>query len=440
MSKSLLESAAEIMSASVKGAKKEASAGSNQATDIGGATPTDDYSTKNQSGQGDADTSVGVTTAKGVKQAKKPGQEGVPAEPMKSQKAVVNNPAEVGAQYEETEEDEGETLSEEEIEAYLDSLTEEELAELAEQVEELDENDGMGNSQPQPLNKGSKAPLKKTLPQASSVSNPKMAEEIELTPEQVAEARQASIKKMVQDNMGSCKEDVDALFNGESLSEEFRTKATTIFEAAVRARVEAIAEQVVSENEKALAESYDDLQEEMSTQVDDYLNYVVETWLEENQLAVETGLRAELAEDFINGLKNLFAEHYIEVPEDKADLVEEMAAAVATAEEKLAEQAEVLAATTKALNESKATEILRKTCEGLTEMQVSKIKALAEGVEFTTEGEYTDKLAVIRENYFPTKTLKGEAPQTVVETADEPVVSNDIMSQYVQAITKQLPK
>lgn len=262
---------------------------------------------------------------------------------------------------------------------------------------------------------------------------------VQMSEEEIAEARKAAMKKMVSDKMSSCKEDVDALFNGESLSEEFRTKATTIFEAAVRARVEAVVEQIFTENEEILAETVASLQEDMANQVDEYLNYVVEGWLEDNQLAVETGLRAEIAEDFMAGLKNLFAEHYIEVPQEKADLVEEMAAKVVDAEKALAEQAEKFAAVTKALNESKSKEILRKICEGLTEVQVEKIKALAEGVEFTTEGDYTDKLAVIRENYFPSKSVKREAPQTVVETEEARDVSG-VMDYYVKAISKTLPK
>jgi hypothetical protein len=267
-----------------------------------------------------------------------------------------------------------------------------------------------------------------------------MAEETELTDEQIVEARKAAVKEMVAKNMSSCKEDVDALFNGEALSEEFRNKATTIFEAAVRARVEAIANNMVEEHEKILENTVAEIQEELSDQVDEYLNYVVENWMEENELAIETGIRSEISESFMDGLKNLFVEHYMEVPEDKADLVDAMAAEVAAAELALEEQAAKLAEVTKALNESKAVEILRKACEGLTEMQVAKIKALAEGVEFTTEGEYTEKLAVIRENYFPSgKTSKAAAPQVVVET-EESKGSNSVMDYYVNAITKQLPK
>ena len=413
MSKSLTESAAEILAASLGSAVKDAPKGLDGEEDLGGS------STENPAGD-----AVGSKVAASAKEAPKPGTAGVPAEKVK--KSGASAPVVADEEKNEEVEASGEELTEEEIEEYLNSLSEEELNALAEEADSLEE-EGLTNLKP------------KLTPMAVK-GKAKMAEEIELTEEEMAEARKAAVKQMVKDNMSSCKEDVDALFNGESLSEEFRNKATTIFEAAVSSRVEAIVEKVVAENEVILSESVAEIQEELSTQVDEYLNYVVENWLEENEVAVETGLRSEIAEDFMAGLKTLFAEHYIEVPEDKGDLVEELAKSVIEAEEKLAESVAANAEITKALNESKSKEILRKICEGLTEVQVQKIKALAEGVEFTSDGEYTDKLAVIRENYFPSKSLKGVAPQTVVETAEEPKQVNNAMDYYVNAITKQLPK
>jgi len=427
MGKSLSESAAEILNATIGKKQEPAQKMSAQVSDLGGATPTDDYSgpdMANGHGQKDADISIGKKAAAAVKVAPKPGQASTPGDKAGAPKnagtsKMFNQPA-ASAGFGDSVEHDGETviaeeedLTEEEIEEYLNSLTEEELEALVSETSEEDSEES-----------------------AEEV----VEEEVEqMSEEEIAEARKAAMKKMVSDKMSSCKEDVDALFNGESLSEEFRTKATTIFEAAVRARVETVTEEIFAENEKILADTVASLQEEMSTQVDEYLKRVVEGWLEDNQLAVETGLRAEIAEDFMAGLKNLFAEHYIEVPQEKADLVEEMAAKVVEAEEALAEQAEQFAALTEALNESKSKEILRKICEGLTEVQVEKIKALAEGVKFTTEGEYTDKLAVIRENYFPSKSVKREAPQTVVETEEARDLSG-VMDYYVKAISKTLPK
>jgi hypothetical protein len=418
MSKSLLESAAEILNTTV-GKDKEPmkKMAGTDAADLGGEMPTS------------ADlNNMGAKAAAPVSKATAPTTKGDPKSVKVQAMEEVQEDEEIISEEEE--------LTEEEIEEYLNSLSEEELEQLVAEAEELDEQ-GMTNVK-LPLDKGVKAPYKK----GATVASPKMAEETEeLTDEQIVEARKAAVKEMVAKNMSSCKEDVDALFNGEALSEEFRNKATTIFEAAVRARVEAIANSMVEEHEQVLENTVAEIQEELSNQVDEYLNYVVENWMEENELAIETGIRSEISESFMDGLKNLFVEHYMEVPEDKADLVDAMAAEVAAAELALEEQTAKLAELTKALNESKAVEILRKTCEGLTEMQVAKIKALAEGVEFTTEGEYTEKLAVIRESYFPSgKTSKAAAPQVVVETEEPKGSTNNVMDYYVNAITKQLPK
>ena len=249
-------------------------------------------------------------------------------------------------------------------------------------------------------------------------------------------------KDMVAKHKGSMKEDVDALFNGESLSEEFRVKATTIFEAAVQSRVESIVEDVLSENETVLAEAIEEIKNEMAAQVDEYLNYAVEEWVKENQVAIETGLRAEIVEDFINGLKNLFTEHYIEIPEEKVDVAEELAAKVVGLEEAMAAAAAEKAALVEELNGAKKNEAVRKICEGLTETQIAKMISLAEGVEFTTEGEFNNKLAVIRENYFPTKKVTSEVKALQETAVEEPEVVevSGMMKHYVNAITKTAPK
>jgi phage host-nuclease inhibitor protein Gam len=185
----------------------------------------------------------------------------------------------------------------------------------------------------------------------------------------------------------------------------------------------------------------------LSEQVDQYLNYVVEQWVEDNKVAIEAGLRAELVDDFINGLKNLFSEHYIEIPEEKVDVAEELAVKVAELEESVAsmqtESEEKIAALTEALNSAKKNEAIRKVCEGLTETQIAKMKSLAEGVEFTTEGEFNDKLATIRENYFPSKTNVKSEVKALQETAEEePEVAevHGLMKHYVNAIRKTAPK
>jgi len=444
MSKSLSESAAEILSASLGAAKKDAMpVGGAQVTDLGGQTPTT------------PPTAHGAVASAQAKEAPKPGEGDAPklpaVEPTKKKKqvndvgTVTPRPgttiADQGTRAnEETEESEDLELTEEEMDEYLDSLSEEELEALAAEVETLDEkkddeddedeDDDDDDDDDEDEDDEDEDDEKKSKKDESVEA----VEEPTLTEEEIAEARKVAMKKMVTDNMGSCKEDIDALFSGESLSEEFKTKATTIFEAAVRARVETIAEKIAAENETILEGTIAEVEASLTEQVDEYLNYVVEQWLEDNELAVETGLRAEIAEDFMAGLKNLFLEHYIEIPEDKVSLVDELATKVAAADAALEEQVKANAELTKKLNESTAQEVLRKICEGLTEIQVAKIKSLAEGVEFTTEGEYSQKLAVIRENYFPSGKKVNEAPVSIVETQEAPVSGN--MDRYVNAITK----
>jgi len=276
---------------------------------------------------------------------------------------------------------------------------------------------------------------------AEVVAEDASEEVAEISEEDLAEAKKKMKMDMVAKHKGSMAEDVDALFNGESLSEEFRTKATTIFEAAVQSRVEKIVEDVINENDEVLAEAVEEIKAELATQVDDYLNYVVEQWMEKNAVAIESGLRSELTEDFINGLKNLFAEHYIDLPEEKLEVAEELAAKVVEMEESVAAREEQFAALAKELNEAKKNEAIRKICEGLTEVQVGKMKSLAEGVEFTTEGEFNNKLAVIRENYFPSKKIVSEVKVSEETSTEQPEVATPAyMDRYVKAITKSLPK
>lgn len=395
MSKSLSESAAEILKASVAGAAKDPmKKGPEDGEEVNSQT------TENPAGADNPGAKAAASISK------------VAAPDVKGDAKAVKVSAMEEVESEEVE------LTEEEIEEYLNSLSEEELAALAEELEADEDSEEI--SEEEIVAEEEAAP--------------------ELTEEEIAEARKAAMKEMVAKNMGSCKEDIDALFNGESLSEEFRGKAITIFEAAVRARVETVCEQLFAENDQILADTVASIEEDLTNSVDEYLNYVVEHWMSENELAIETGLRTEIAEDFMEGLKNLFTEHYMEVPEEKADLVEEMAERVVTAEEALAKVQEELVAATKVINEAKANEILALTCEGLTKVQVEKIRALAEGVEFTTEGEYKHKLAVIRENYFPSnKPVKSEV-QNVVETSEPEKEVGGIMDYYVNAISKSLPK
>jgi hypothetical protein len=280
-----------------------------------------------------------------------------------------------------------------------------------------------------PDNSGKNKASISTKPSAASAK----MEEVEETEEEV-------IAEEEQQEEVSFQEDIEALFADETISEEFKSKATTIFEARVLDRVQQIEEEIDAHYATMFEEAVEEIQKDLTEKVDDYLNYVVEQWMEENAIAIESGLRAELTEEFIAGLRNLFAEHYIDVPSEKVDLVDELATQVEELESKLNEEIERNIEYKKALVESVKLEIARDVCEGLTDTQAEKIKSLAESVEFSTEDEYKEKLETIRENYFPSGMKKAEEKQlheTVEETDDKKV---DIHDPFVAAVSKAISK
>ena len=244
-------------------------------------------------------------------------------------------------------------------------------------------------------------------------------------------------KEMMKKKM---KEDVDALFaDDNTISEEFKSKVSTIFEARVEDRVTQIEEEIETRYAGMLEEAVESVKADLTEKVDDYLSYVVEQWMEENQIAIESGLRAELTEDFIGGLRNLFAEHYIDVPAEKVDLVDELAGKVEELESKLNEEIERGVSYAKALVESRKNEIAREIGEGLTATQAEKIKTLAESVEFSTEDEYKSKLETLRENYFPSGTKKATEAQLneqFEETEEKKVINDPFVAAVSQAISK----
>jgi hypothetical protein len=267
---------------------------------------------------------------------------------------------------------------------------------------------------------------------ASSDTQLKMREEEEIEGTVVSEYRV------------NAKDDIDALFaDDQNISEEFKSKVTTIFEARVIDRIQQIEEQTEAKYAGMLEEAIESVRTQLEEKVDDYVNYVVEQWLEENAIAIESGLRAELAEDFISGLHKLFAENYINVPEDKVELVDELATKVEQLESKLNEEIEKSIGYKKSLIEVTKQQVTRSVCEGLTETQVEKIKSLAESVEFSTEEEYENKLETIRENYFPSGVKKADeeqlheqvSPEDAGETKKQ-VSADPYVSSVVNAISK----
>lgn len=241
-------------------------------------------------------------------------------------------------------------------------------------------------------------------------------------------------------------DDVNALMEGENLSEEFKQKATTIFEAAVSARVDYIAEQVQAELIEEMQEVIEEIKEDLAAKVDDYLNYMVEEWMTENEIAIERGLKSEIAEDFISGLKDLFVEHWIDIPEEKVDIVEELTLKVEELEETLNEQILRGIELKKELNEQLKYEAIYTACEGLSQAQVEKMKALAEGVEFTSETEFTSKLETLKESYFKSDVkvagiLALDDEVQLIEEEKKTVKSSDpTMEQYAKTISQNLNK
>ena len=249
----------------------------------------------------------------------------------------------------------------------------------------------------------------------------------------------ALIKKMVKKT--SMKEDIDALMQGENLSEDFVQKATTIFEAAVMTRVEAIVEEIEAEYEQQFDSAISELKEDFASKIDDYLNYVVQEWMEENKLAVESGLKSEIVEDFMVGLHKLFTEHYIDLPEEKVDAVEELAGKVEELEGELNEQIHASIALTKELNEYKKIQAVQAVCEGLTQTQVEKLKSLAESIEFTSEEDFAEKLNTLKEAYAPS-TVKPAEKSALEEGIEIPEDKPKMISAdpLVDAVAKSISK
>ena len=240
------------------------------------------------------------------------------------------------------------------------------------------------------------------------------------------------------------KEDIDALVDGEQLSEEFKSKASTIFEAAVHQKVMEIATVKVDELEKEfqadLQEEIISFRDELTEKVDGYLNYVVEEWMRENELALENSLRSEITEEFMGGLKNLFTEHYIEVPDEKVDIVEGLYDKVEELEGQLNTQIEENVKTKDELNEYRKNKILEEVSSDLADTQSEKLKSLVEGVSFDEE-DFESKVKTIKESYFPNQVKQDEnIEQKDVVSEDSPQETpkmNNIMEAYSQAIARK---
>ncbi len=269
-------------------------------------------------------------------------------------------------------------------------------------------------------------------------------EETEVTDEVIEEEEivsEDSVDTVVEetveeDNSVNVEEDVNALLGGEELSEEFREKAKVIFEAAISSKVSEIRETVEAEYDKKLQEEVEEMKVSLQERVDSYLEYVSEEWMTENQLAIEHGLKTEMTESFLEGMKGLFEEHYVTIPEEKYDVLESMVEKLDDMETKLNEQIEKNVGLNKRLGESVASNILDQVSEGLAATQKEKLASLSESVEFESEVEYREKLEVLKESYFSrspvAKTSSQETLSEGVDSTPTPVTGS--MDSYLKTL------
>ena len=256
--------------------------------------------------------------------------------------------------------------------------------------------------------------------------------EDELTTDEVV-AEEETVEETVEIDV---EDDVNALLGGEELSEEFRAKAKTIFEAAINSKVIAIREEIVREHEEKLSEEVEEIKVELQERVDSYLEYVADEWFVENQLAVENGLKADMTESFLEGMKGLFEEHYVQIPEEKYDVLKSMVEKLDDMETKLNEQIEKNINLNKSLAEATADGILESVSDGLAATQKEKLASLAESVEFESDEEYREKLETLKESYFPHKGATTSKTETLSEgVASAPEDISGSMAQYVKTLS-----
>ena len=232
-------------------------------------------------------------------------------------------------------------------------------------------------------------------------------------------------------------EDVNALLAGEDLSEEFQEKARTIFEAALRSKVSEIKETLEEQYSNVLAEEVEEIKTELAERVDSYLEYVADEWISENALAVEQGLKTEMTESFLQGMRGLFEEHYVTIPEEKYNVLESMVEKLDDMETKLNEQIEKNISLNKRLSESVADGIFEQVSEGLADTQKDKLASLSESVEFESEIEYREKLETLRESYFPSRGVSSSArTETLSEGVDSSYESHSgSMANYLKTLS-----
>lgn len=235
-------------------------------------------------------------------------------------------------------------------------------------------------------------------------------------------------------------DDLDAIFEGADLTEEFKEKALTVFEAAVAAKVNELVEGVVAELEDEFEETKTAIEEEITEKLDQYLDYVIEQWMEENELAVEAGIKSELSENFLQGLRELFAENFVDIPEDKEDVVTDLALRVRDLEDRLNEEMQKNIELTAENTDIYKAAIIADISEGLTDTQAAKLESLAEAISFDDAEEFREKVEVLRESYFPEDgSVDADFDEDPISLNEDKVV-NPNMKSYVSAISRTSKK
>ena len=274
---------------------------------------------------------------------------------------------------------------------------------------------------------------------ADDVVSEEETAEVDETQEVVAEEEATEEEEVVEEEEIDIEADVQALFEGEELSEEFQNKARTIFEAAINAKLAEVKEAVKTEYEEQLVEEVAAIKSELEERVDAYLEYVADEWLQENEIAIESGLKTEMTESFLEGMKNLFEEHYVSVPEEKYDVIESMVDKLDEMEGKLNEQIEKNIALNRRLAESSADVVFGEVTEGLAATQKEKLATLVENVEFESETDYREKLVTLKESYFPSNAgAQRDKSENLSEETNTPTYQDisSSMERYLQTMNR----
>ena len=321
-----------------------------------------------------------------------------------------------------------------------------EIVENLEVQDEIEESAGSDTLKPNPTTVEKLATFTSLLAQLkgedlSHFLNDALAQigkEAALTPSATAPGK-TGLGQMPRATLGAVKEDITAMFAGEDLTEEFKESASTLFEAALTARMNLETVRLEEEFAAKLSEEVETVKEEMTTKIDQYLDYVVEQWVEENKLAIETSLRAEIAENFMEGLRNLFAESYINVPDEKVDVLGELQAQIEELEAKLDESINTQLELQSVIDEATKEATFDEVSEGLAATQVEKLRTLAEGIEFSDAETYAKKLNIIKDKYFnegkkvvSTGVIAEEAEELTEQVVEVPAH----MAHYAQAISR----